>query len=607
MFPQVASALAAMSMAQSPSPAPSLITIPAPHGRFESSAPLPSLPPVVLDTLGNNVGIAHMTAKQRNLQCRMLWIDATANIVRTNSEEKIAALVDRIKRAGFNTIVVDVKPIVGFTLHPSKIAPKLTEWRGNTMPANFDPLAIFVREGKKANLSVMISMNAFSEGHRDVKQGIGYDKPDWQTVIYEPKVTARASFPTRPTYPVHEAPNQMPPNEEVLGVFTDAARVPQRPPADSIAAILSSTGQVLAQVEGSAIRSLSLQVPANGSVAIGFGRAGRFLRSYAQPNDRLEFEGVPHFVKISERPTLQVPLMMNPNHPEVQDYALAVLREVVANYDIDGVLYDDRLRYSGINGDFSEVTRRQFETYVGSRVNWPEDVFRFTIQPNLSRGIIPGKFYDAWMTFRALTLRNWVARARQTVDLARPGTLFGVYAGSWYGEYPNFGSNYASHEFEAGFWFLTEHYQKTGYAALLDVLVTGCYYPTATIAEALAANTPMGTTIEAAGQLSNRTARDQAWTYAGIALSSFKDRPADLMKALQACVATTQGIMVFDLSHDIDPMWSVFEQAFATPMAPPHSMRGLLTDVRKRRDAYDKSGRKDPPVNIAAGASGTGM
>jgi uncharacterized lipoprotein YddW (UPF0748 family) len=570
--------------------------------------PLPGLPQILLDSFGNNIGVAQQVARSRNAQGRVLWIDATANIVRTNTEEKIVNVVDRIKRAGFNTIVYDVKPIVGYTTYPSKLAPKLVEWSGNHLPEDFDPLRVFEREAKKQGLSLWVSLNAFSEGHRNVTRGPGYDKPEWQTVLYELKPTFRSSFSTRPSFPALDQPNVMPTSEDVLGVFTVLDRVPTtRIPGDAYGAIMDARGNVVAQTTGPELRSLNFAMPAGGSVMLGFGRAGQFIRLYAKPYDTMTLETEPQFVRISERPQQQIPLMMNPNHPQVQEHALKFIDELMTNYQLDGLIYDDRLRYGGMNADFSDVTRRQFEQYVGERVNWPNDVFQFTLLPNWTRGLVPGKHYDAWMTFRALTLRNWVERARNRVKKARPEAQFGVYAGSWYGEYQHFGNNYASPDWNAGFWFVTPQYRKTGFAPLLDLLITGAYYPTGTIADALAVNQPIGFTVEAAGQLSNRAARDECWTYAGIMLSTFRDNPEGLRRALQAACASTQGVMVFDLSHDIEPFWPVFEQAFFQAKPAPHSLAGLLAEVRDRREKLDKSGYVDPPTIITAGAAGTGM
>ena len=82
--------------------------------RFQLVAPL-ALPPVRVDTRMAKYGVAQEMAAQQNLQARMLWIDATANLDRVNSAEKIDTLVNKIADAGFNTVVYEVKPIVGRT------------------------------------------------------------------------------------------------------------------------------------------------------------------------------------------------------------------------------------------------------------------------------------------------------------------------------------------------------------------------------------------------------------------------------------------------------------------------------------------------------------
>jgi uncharacterized lipoprotein YddW (UPF0748 family) len=581
------------------------INVPPPPPRFLSKQPLPNLPSLLLDTYGNSFGTAQKITHERYLQARILWVDATANISRTNSEEKIVELVRKIKFTGFNTVVVDIKPIVGQTIYPSKYASKLTAWRNDVLPLDFDPLAVWVRECKSAGLSIIVSMNAFSEGHRDVQRGLGYDRPDWQTVLYEPAVFARASFNTRPTYPVHFATNVMPPSEDYLGVFTDITRIAVKSTDDAIVVILDSAGKVVAKAEGQALRQLDPNLPSGGSYVLGIGKGAQYLRLYAQPSDKLEFDSTPSFVKIQERPLQQIPLMVNPNHPSVQQRMIEMVKEVVTNYAVDGVVFDDRLRYAGINADFSEFTKREFEAYLRQSgmvlQNWPQDILTFTIQPNLTRGIVPGPLYEAWLTFRAQTITNWVARVRRTIEETKPGTLFGVYAGSWYGEYPSFGSNYASDDFSGAFWFLRPEYQKTGYAHQLDMLITGCYYRHAGIADAMAAGVNLGISVEAGGQQSNRAAGDMCWTYAGIMIPTYQDNATALGKAVQAAVASSQGVMVFDLVY-MDPYWEMFRQAFITPMRPPHMEKGLLDYVRTHRDPKLKA-----PATLFGGSSGTGL
>lgn len=562
--------------------------------RFELAAPLPTVPGVMIDSLTTGHGLAQEGAKARNLQARIMWIDATANLDRYNTEDKIKSLVKQIADSGFNTIVFDVKPISGQVVYNSRIAPKLTEWRGKTLPADFDPLPIMVREGHAVGLGVYASLNAFSEGHRLFNVGPGYNKPTLQTVLYEAKPMLRAgdqSIPLSPT--VDKIP------DAGVGVVTSADKVP----VNGFAVVVRRDGTVMEAA------AKPTTVPSKGgSIVAGAGDGATWLQANAKPGERLNFDTDAEYVPIRDRPEQQYPLMMNPFHPEVQQYALDIVREVVSNYGVDGILYDDRLRFGGLNADFSDYTKGQFEQKVGRKVNWPDDVFKWTITPTLVRGLRPGPLYDQWMAFRAEAIKDFVLKVRYAVKSIRSKAQFGVYAGSWYGDYPALGHNYASPDVEAGFWFLSPAYRKQGTAPLLDFLIAGCYYPTPTIHEAMVRGVGIGNTVEASGTLVNRLVRDETWSYAGIALSDFKDDPAGLQAALQAACASTQGVMVFDLSHDVEPMWPVFAQAFAQRRESPNLHPEVLEAIKKRRRSIDDlTGKHDPPVIIAAGSSGTGQ
>ena len=157
--------------------------------------PFRALLPVALDDTNDAVGIAQQMARARGLQARIMWIDGTANLNRVNTPEKVAALTTQLRTAGFNTIVFDVKPIVGLTLYPSQFAQKLTTWvGGRTLPLEFDPLAEMVKDAHANGLQIVTSMNVFSEGHRDFKLGPGYSHPEWQTTLYEPSLSIMSSI-----------------------------------------------------------------------------------------------------------------------------------------------------------------------------------------------------------------------------------------------------------------------------------------------------------------------------------------------------------------------------------------------------------------------------
>ncbi len=584
------------------------------EGRFSVEAPLPTLPAVRLDVDGNGVGVAQQLARAKNVQARILWIDATANLERVNTREKIQALVAKIKSVGFNTIVFDVKPIVGYTLYPSKLTRKLTTWRGKNLPLDFDPLAVFVEVCRREGMPLYVSLNAFSEGHRNAKQGEsekpnpfmapgpGFERPDLQSILYELDIRLGSPFGGE-SFPVMPRPNEMPRNGDALGVFTGGA--PANPPANSYAVVVNSQGNIVA--EGQPGTWNFPGIPQGGGLYLGTAKAGEFLRNLAARTRQLRLISQPVFVRTSERLEQQIPLMMNPHHPEVVSRSLAFVEELARNYAVNGIMFDDRLRYAGLNGDFSPEARAKFEALVGEKVAWPQDIFEFVPGFDLSEGIRPGRYYDLWFSFRAQTMRDFVIAAGDTARRTRPGTQLGIYAGSWYGEYNRYGANWGSQKLQAGFSYLNDNYRKTGFAGHIDFLITGAYYNIATMTEALNRNLPAGRTVESAGQLTNRVVRDETWSYAGIELMKFKGRPRPLMDALQAATGSTQGVMVFDLSHDIEEFWPVFERAFRQRKKAPHAVPGLLEEVRSRRQALDEAGVIDPPVIIREGAAGTGL
>jgi hypothetical protein len=118
----------------------------------------------------------------------------------------------------------------------------------------------------------------------------------------------------------------------------------------------------------------------------------------------------------------------------------------------------------------------------------------------------------------------------------------------------------------------------------------------------------VGESVEAAGQFSNRAVNDQSLVYAGISLDKFKGRDKnDLRKVLQAACATTQGVMVFDLSHDMDLFWDLFADVFRVPATPPHAVPGFVAKVRDERLKQKVNGLPEPPVILYKGSSGTGF
>jgi hypothetical protein len=591
---------------------PSSIVVQPPAMPSAPFIPFANLPAPPLDEGNNGIGIAQKWTRERGLQGRVLWIDATANLNKVNTAAKIQALVAKIKATGFNTIVFEVKPIVGYTLYPSRYAPKLTEWvrpwGTQTLPIEFDPLKEFVTQTKLQGIGLLVNMNVFAEGHRDFKLGPGYDNPAWQTILYEPGLRIRRDVSGTGAYPVTDRANLAPRDPDDMSLYTDISKIAKLD-AGAYVALIDSTGVVVAQMTAGALTALSPKLPPGGAVLVANTQSSvNFLRLYALPGYKLTLDNTPYFVPISQRPDRQVPLMTNPHSPEVRRRFLNMLTEVAQNYAVDGFIFDDRLRYASLNADFSEAARRDFETFIGKQIKWPDDVFRYDVDfPTLNRAEVPGPYYEAWLTFRALTLRNYLAECVRTIKTIRPAATVSTYVGSWYPDYPDIGANWGADDLTAGFRFLNDSYRKTGWAGLTDFITTGCYFQNSTILEATSKGDNIGETVEAAGQFSNRAINDQSFVYAGLALDKFKGRPDALRRCLQAAAASTQGVMIFDLSHDIDLFWSVFAEAFAKPAIAPHQVPGLITELRAEKERQKAAGVASPPVILYRGVSGTGF
>ena len=575
-----------------------------PTNRYQSAAPFPSLRWTRIDDQLASYGIANSNARRLGLQARILWVDGTANLDAVNTPEKAKAVIRKAAEIGFNTVVYDVKPIVGRTLYPSKHAPQLLKWRTATQPEGNDPLKAMSEEARAQGISFYAALNAFSEGHRYALEqpdqfgdaGWGYGKRDLQTWQYIPQPEVSFGGDSIMISPAANPKTWNHPS----AIFT--ANV-----GDGKAyAALDASGKVIS------LGKDKPAVPAGGSVLVAnptgiANDTGLDFINKLSVGAAPRFGTKPNFAPIEDNQT-QIPLMMNPHLKANQDRAMSFIEEVLQNYDVDGVIYDDRLRFGGFNADFSPTTRASFEQKIGRKLNWPDDVFRFTCDSRLGMsGFRPGPYFDAWMAFRAEAMTDWVKSVRHRVTQINPKAGFALYAGSWYGDYINYGANYASPDLQAGFPYMTRAYQKAGFADQLDFIMTGCYYPVPTIFQALERAKPTGRTVEAGGAISNRVIRDQTWTYAGIMIADYWTDKVAFEEALQAAAATTQGVMVFDYSHRIDEYWPIFERAFKTKANAPHQVPGLLEKVRKQRANWDKKGYPDPPFPLLEGAPGAGF
>jgi uncharacterized lipoprotein YddW (UPF0748 family) len=564
------------------------------------AAPIP-LPPVY-DTQSDNIGVAQRIAQAGGLQGRILWMDAGANVGNLNTVQKIQNVVAETKAAGFNMIVLDVKPIVGDTIYPSKYAPKLTSWKGQTVPADFDVLGQMLQAAHKARLLVYANMSVFGEGHKSVGRGLAYTHPDWQTILYE--VDRSVSAKGGPSITI-AALDARPKASNVLTALTQTSSLGKAKAGDTVA-VVNFDARVISVSDGATAGRLT--IPPRGCALLGSGQAGQWLQANAKPGVILNYSALPKYVPVQYAPEQVYTMFCDPLDPDVQQHELDIVREIVTRYDVDGIVFDDRLRYAGLNAGFSAREQKAFEQTVGHRLHWPDDIFRTSAYPG--QAIIPGPEYQKWLTWRAGNITAWLSDAAALARSIRPGVQVSVYVGSWYGSYDEFGSNWAAPDVSAPFPFLTPDYKQTGFARELDWLTTGCYYQVLTLADASASGSDPGATVEAAGQLSNLVVSDAAWTYAGIYALSYQGHPDQFARAMGAATASTQGVMVFDMSQIIQyNWWNIIRQAFGpgrTP-APPNAVPGLLSEVRHEHALNHQNGVPPPEFPTYLGVSGTGF
>lgn len=130
---------------------------------------------------------------------RYIWIDAAANFVEfANSEENIKRDLEKVAKAGFTDIVVDVRPSMGDVLFQTSAVDQITKldvwdnvYRFHERTATWDYLQAFIDAGHELGLKVHAAMNTFAGGCRYLyglgEQGLVFrdsSKKDWVTTLY---------------------------------------------------------------------------------------------------------------------------------------------------------------------------------------------------------------------------------------------------------------------------------------------------------------------------------------------------------------------------------------------------------------------------------------
>lgn len=262
--------------------------------------------------------------------------------------------------------------------------------------------------------------------------------------------------------------------------------------------------------------------------------------------------------------------MVNPLNEEFQIYILNILREVVEKYpELDGIILD-RVRYDGFTSDFSELSRQEFETYLGEKLElFPDDIYRWKRDENGDLYPERGKYFLQWIEWRASVIYTFMSKAGEVIKSANPNISFGTYTGAWYPTYFEVGVNFASNKYDPSldYDWATPTYKNHGYAELLDLYTVGNYYTIITIEDYQKSNPEIKneTDMRAAKSVwysvegSNKNLRmilgDNKFIGAVLA-SQFYDNPEGLTESIKMNLNRSDGLMIFDIGHIINRnMW----------------------------------------------------
>lgn len=515
--------------------------------------------------------------RRLGLEGRVLWIDGTANLRWIIDVEKVRDFVRKSKEAGINLFVLDVKPISGHTLYPSRIAPKLREWRGTTIPEDLDILQMFLDEAHLVGIPTHVAINVLSEGHKMFHAGPAYENPEWQSVVFSNKRSL--ILPSGARFELNRFDNTPPPNGIAAYRRSNA---PLPPEGRSYAyATLSEDLRVLSLID-SALVSEPI-APVNGEwILVAEGAAAHEFEKLAELGTRLRLESLPELQKLADSDTEGVALFVNPLHPEVRQRVMGVVREICENYPIDGFVLD-RMRWANVYVDFSDMTRAAFESRYGRVNNWPQDIL---LIPDLPREpFTRGSRFGQWAQFRAEIIRDYVTEIRRTINSVRPMPL-SAYVGSWFPIYYELGVNWGSDALERPYGFVDPTYRFSSYLDNMDFLMPGCYYNVPFMNEAAFNDTDEVRTVE------GMTRRCMDWTagstfvYSGIYAQDYRNDPSGFERAIRAARLNSHGVMIFDSSHIVEwDWWGTIRNGLGASTADkavsaPHEYPSLLNSLR---------------------------
>ena len=252
-------------------------------------------------------------------------------------------------------------------------------------------------------------------------------------------------------------------------------------------------------------------------------------------DDKFCIEHLPEGLKdIRESKAWGVFAFLNPVLPEVHDYVMAMVKELLVKYDFDSFILD-YCRYQNANSDFSQASKEAFEAYAGVEcTDFPYDIYYYEDGETDRTRYKPGKHYNKWMEWRSSVIQGYVKDIRRLIDEVRPEVGLEYWAASWW-PLPETAQNWSSTSVDksADYWWMTPDYHKTGFADQLDVFQLGAY-------------------LEKPEHVKDAIARAKTLVNGDCTMYgtvSAIEKDFDMENGVYTCLTDSEGLMVFDLSH----------------------------------------------------------
>lgn len=281
----------------------------------------------------------------------------------------------------------------------------------------------------------------------------------------------------------------------------------------------------------------------------------------------ISYEPGAGLVKNTEIPGKQV-CFLNPALPQAQAYEQSILAEVVANYDVDGVMLD-RCRYDNIKSDFSDFSKELFEAYAGQKVErFPEDIYEWVEGKDGKYTMVEGPLFKLWLEWRASVVYNYFKDTRALLKGIRKDISFAAYTGAWYPSYYEVGVNWASKDYDPSedFEWATPKYKEYALADLLDLYTNGNYYWNVTLDEYNHTDGYVLNETDSKALKGNHLCVEGGCKYSrmlmgdhpfigGMYVETYEYDAEQFKKAVKMNIKESDGFMLFDIVHIIIRDW----------------------------------------------------